>query len=109
MNDYRTIKITRREIRLTERKLEQQTETLELSDGTIVVNNDTRGVLFAGHVPSRRGKSTCRCWTSFYIPYSLIERVEVQAYNGASATCNKADILLVALDALNSLSSHARE
>jgi len=68
-------------------------------NGTLAVNNGTRGILFSGH--DSPGNNNGKLGESKYLPFDLIRSVEVEEYDGGMVICNNPAFLQIALDVAN--------
>lgn len=70
------------------------------NNAQIFINEDTQGILITGEreTYAKGGQRTLSLKQSRYIPFVLIERIEITEKDGGQMTCRDARLLRIALD-----------
>jgi len=68
--------------------------------GLIVVNDDTRGMFFAGQSEDTKNKNYR---ITKYIPFRLIMKVEIEDYDGGLVVCRSPEFISLALTVLEDI------
>jgi len=68
--------------------------------GMIVVNEGTRGIMFAGQSKDTKDE---RFRESKYLPFQLIIKVEIEDYDGGQVICRSPEFLSIAIDVSESM------